>query len=108
MSANIKINLPKYIQARFERWLLKIFPDLAKLTILAIFLSIQDPMAMIRKLVNFIGVKVDEELLNGILISTSFKAMKQREGKTETLLFAENYSMYRKGTTFVIVNTIIV
>ena len=61
---------------------------------------------MIRKVADFIEADVDDDLLQEIVVQTSFEKMKEgkREGETKELkkfadFFGEGYSMYRKGKT---------
>ena len=61
---------------------------------------------MIREVADFIEADVDDDLLQEIVVQTSFEKMKEgkREGETKELkkfadFFGEGYSMYRKGKT---------
>ena len=64
--------------------------------------QLQNPKEGIRKVAEFIEVDLDEELLEKIVIQTSFKRLKEGkcDGESAELdgRFVEGFSMYRKGT----------
>ena len=66
------------------------------------YCQLQNPKEGIRKVAEFIEVDLDEELLEKIVIQTSFKRLKEGkcDGESAELdgRFAEGFSMYRKGT----------
>ena len=67
----------------------------------ATYCPLQNPKEGIRKVAEFIEVDLNEELLEKIVIQTSFKRLKGKcDGESAELdgRFVEGFSMYRKGT----------
>ena len=72
------------------------------ITLYVTYCQLQNPTDAIRKVAEFIEVDLDEELLEKIVIQTSFKRLKEGkcDGESAELdgIFVEGFSMYRKGT----------